>query len=89
MSVAVCALVPVMSSDAGMAQVTGLVGFVGVVVTEQLRFTTPVNPPVGETVMVEVLPVVAPPVTAMSPLLVAEIPEMTLLMTTLMAAVWM
>lgn len=41
-------------------QVMGLLAPEGALATEQLRATVPVNPPMGATVMVEVLPVVAP-----------------------------
>ena len=47
-------------TEDGMLQVTGLAAPVGMVVTEQARLTAPVNPLAGVTVMVEVLPVVAP-----------------------------
>jgi hypothetical protein len=43
-SVAVAALVPVMLTEVGMLQVTGLEALVGEAVTEQLRFTAPVKP---------------------------------------------
>ena len=59
-SVAVCTPAPVMPTDDGMLQVTGLVAFVGAVVTEQLRATVPVKPSEGVTVIADVLPVVAP-----------------------------
>ena len=50
----------VMLTEDGMLQVTGLVAPAGCVVTEQARLTVPVSPPEGVTVMVDVLPVVAP-----------------------------
>jgi hypothetical protein len=43
-----------------------------VVVTAQVRFTVPVNPPTGATVTVDVFPVVAPAVTEIAPLLLKE-----------------
>jgi hypothetical protein len=64
-SVAVTAEVPAMLTEDGMLQVAG-VPVVGV--TAQLRATGPVKPPTGVMVMVEVLPVVAPPSTVMLPL---------------------
>jgi hypothetical protein len=71
-SVAVCTPAPVMPTDDGMLQVTGLVAFAGAVVTEQLNATVPVKPLEGVTVMVDVLPVVAPGSTVMAPLLDTE-----------------
>ena len=50
-------LADVTFTDAGMEQVTGLVGLAGVVVTAQLRVTVPVKALAGVTFMVEVLPV--------------------------------
>lgn len=44
---------------------------VGWVVTEQLRVTAEENPPEGVTVMMEVLPVSAPALTVMAPLLLS------------------
>ena len=69
-AVSVAVVVPGNVIDDGMLQVTGLVGLGGVVVTEQLRFTVPVSPPEGVTVIVDVFPVVAPAFTVMAPLLV-------------------
>jgi hypothetical protein len=66
-SVAVTALVPVTLTDDGIEQVTGLVAPLGGE-TEQLRPTLPVNPLEGVTLIVEVLPVVAPWTTAIFPL---------------------
>ena len=59
-SVEVCAVVPEKPvSDAGdMLQVAG--SLAALVVNAQVRLTVPVNPDCGVTVMVEVLPVVAP-----------------------------
>lgn len=71
-SVAVCAPAPVMATDDGMSQVTGLVALVGAVVTEQLRATAPVKPLMGVMVTVDVLLVVAPWSIAMFPLLEIE-----------------
>jgi hypothetical protein len=56
-SVAGTELADVTFTDAGMEQVTGLVGLAGVVVTAQLRVTVPVKALAGVTFMVEVLPV--------------------------------
>jgi hypothetical protein len=69
--VAVTALEPVMFSEAGMLQLTGLVGLLGVLVTAQLSVTAPVNPFDVVMLIVEVLPVVAPWVTEMLPLLLS------------------
>jgi len=43
-----------------MAHVTGLIALAGLEVTEQLRFTIPINPSVGVMLIVDVSPVVAP-----------------------------
>jgi len=59
-SVAVEAAVPLMATDAGTLQVGGSVGLVIAVVTAQERFTVPVKPFEGATVMVAELPLVAP-----------------------------
>jgi len=53
-------IVPVMFTEAGMAHVTGLIALAGLEVTEQLRFTIPINPSVGVMLIVDVSPVVAP-----------------------------
>ena len=50
-------------------QVAGLTAPDGMVVTAQLRLTMPVNPPLGVTLMVDVLPEVAPAAMEMLPLL--------------------
>ena len=70
-SVAVTAVVPVTLSDAGTVQVTGLTALAGDVVTAQLRATVPVNPFEGVMLTVDVLPVVAPAVTVIAPLLLS------------------
>ena len=68
-NVEVSAEVPVMSTEAGeRLQVAGSLAAVGV--TAQVKATVPVNPPDGVTLMVDVLPEVAPAVTVMLPLLV-------------------
>ena len=67
-SVAVTAVVPVTDSEVGTVQVTGLTALAGAVVTAQLRATVPVNPFEGVMLTVDVLPVVAPAVTAIAPL---------------------
>ena len=64
----VCAVAPLMVTDAGILHVAGSVAPVGPT-TLQDRLTAPVNPPAGVTVMVEVLPVAAPGFTVMLPLL--------------------
>ena len=72
MSVAVIAVVLVMSTDVGeRLQVAGLLALVGPL-TEQERSTVPVKELAGVTVMVEVLPETAPGVTEMLPLLDRE-----------------
>jgi hypothetical protein len=68
-SVAVAGAVPVMSIDAGMLHVIGLVALVGEEVTTQLRFTTPAKLPVEEAVTVAVLPVVLPGLMSTAPAL--------------------
>lgn len=50
------------------AQVAGLAAPAGFVVKAQPRATAPVRPPDGVTVLVDVLPVVAPAATVMVPL---------------------
>ena len=57
--VAVTAAVPAMLTEDGTEQVAGLVAPAGLVVTAQVRLTVPLKPPVGVTLTVEVLPVVA------------------------------
>jgi hypothetical protein len=71
-SVAVCAVVPLTVTVAGMLHVAG--SFEAFVVNAQLRFTVPVKPLFGVTVIVEVLPVVAPGATVMAPLLATPKP---------------
>jgi hypothetical protein len=69
-SAAVNAAVPVMLTEVGIEQVGAVIppgGFVMV----QLRVTAPVNPLEGVTLIVDVLPVVAPGLTAMLPLLLS------------------
>jgi hypothetical protein len=72
-SVTAFAPVPVTSTDDPTPQFAGLVGLVGVVVTAQVRFTTPVNPFDGVTVIVAVSPVVAPAIKVSAPLFVSAI----------------
>lgn len=72
-SVAVCAEVLLIATDVGeRLHVAGLVALEGVVVTAQARLTVPVNEFVGVTVMVAVLPLVAPGTKLMLPLLLSE-----------------
>ena len=66
-SVAVCADELVIDTEAGTLHVAGSLAAVGVIT--QLRLTVPVNPPDGVTIIVDVLPVVAPGLTLMLPLL--------------------
>jgi hypothetical protein len=71
-SVAVSADVPVMSTDVGeRLHVAGLLALVGAL-TEHVRLTVPVNELAGVTVMVEVLPDVAPGLMEMLPPLERE-----------------
>jgi len=56
--VVVCAVEPLMVVEAGMVHVAGSLFAVGVIA--QLRLITPVNPPVGVNVMLDVFPVRAP-----------------------------
>jgi hypothetical protein len=75
-TVAVAAVVPLMVTEDGMLQVGGSLGLLMEVVTAQVRFTAPVNPPPGVTVTVDVLPVVAPAATVMAPLLlIVRVPD--------------
>jgi hypothetical protein len=69
-SVDVCAAVPLMVTEAGeRLQVAGLVAPEGAVETAQVSATLPVNEFAGVTVIVAVLPVVAPGLKVMFPLL--------------------
>jgi len=54
----VCATVPLMVAEVGMLHVAGLFAALGEIA--QLRRITPVNPPVGVNMIVEVFPEVAP-----------------------------
>jgi hypothetical protein len=67
-SVAVCAVVPLMETDVGERLHVGvLTGFETLVVTAQVSVTVPSNEFEGVTVISDVLPLVAPAVTAMLP----------------------
>jgi hypothetical protein len=69
-SAEVSAVVVLMVTEAGeRLQVAGLAAPEGELVTEQVSATVPVNELAGVTVIVEVLPLVAPAVTLMLPLL--------------------
>jgi hypothetical protein len=68
-SVAVAASVPVILTGDWMMQVVGLVAFSGVEVMAQFKFTVPVKPFDGVTVIVAAFPVVAPGMTVIPPLL--------------------
>jgi hypothetical protein len=70
-SVAVAPAAPVMLTVDGTLHVAGLVAPTGLVVTAQLRSTVPVNPFEGVTLTVDVLPVVAPWLREMLPLLLS------------------
>jgi hypothetical protein len=73
--VAITAAVPVTSTDDGGVQVTGLVAPAGAVVTAQVKATVPANAFDGVTVMVEVLPVVAPGTTETAVPVIAKLGE--------------
>jgi hypothetical protein len=66
---AVAALVPEMTTEPGIVHVGRSLLPLMLVPTTHRRFTVPVNPPTGRIVIVELLPVVAPGLTAMEPLL--------------------
>jgi hypothetical protein len=68
--VAIPAVAPVTSTDAGTVQVTALDAPAGPV-TEHVKSTVPVNPFDGMTLTKDVFPVVAPVVTVMVPLLLS------------------
>jgi hypothetical protein len=75
-NVVVAAVVPVMLTEVEVPpvpkeQVAGLVALATPLVTAQVRLTWPVNPPEGITLIVEVLPVVAPGLMVMFPLLLS------------------
>jgi hypothetical protein len=71
-SVEVCAVVSLIVTEVGeRLHVAGLTALEGAVVTEHESATVPVNELDGVTVMVEVLPMVAPGATIMLPLLVS------------------
>ena len=57
-NVAVCAVVPLIVTEAGMLHVAGSVA--ALALNAQLKLTVPVNPLVGVTVIVEVFPLVVP-----------------------------
>ena len=63
-NVDVCAVVPLIVMEAGILHVAGSVA--AFVLKAQLKLTVPVNPPVELTVIVDVLPVVAPGVTVIA-----------------------
>jgi hypothetical protein len=71
-SVDVSAVVPVMLTDVGERLHVGLTGFETLVVTAQVSVTVPVNEFAGVTVMVDVLPLLAPAVTVILPPLLRE-----------------
>ena len=70
MRVGFCGEAPLMLTEGVTPQVAGLVAFAGVVVTAQVKATTPVNPFAGATVMVAVFPVAALASKVMGPLFV-------------------
>lgn len=78
--VAVCAVVPVIVTEAGRLHVAGSLAATGL--TEQLRLTAPVNPPVGVRVMADVFPVVAPRTTVIAVPLIVKPGEMGVVTTT-------
>jgi hypothetical protein len=57
-SVVVCAVEPLMVTEAGMLHAAGSLAAAGVIA--QLRLITPVNPPEGVKLIVDMFPVVAP-----------------------------
>ncbi len=71
-SVEFCAVAPVMVTEGVTLQVAGLVGFVSVVVTAQVRLTAPVKPFDGVTETMAVFPVAALASNVMGPLFVSE-----------------
>lgn len=92
-SVAVAAAPPLTVTDVGRLQVGGSVGFTTAVVTAHERFTCPVNPFVGVIVIVAVLPVDAPGLTVIVPLLLRLNPAggavpVTVAITTVVAVVF-
>ena len=95
LSTEVSAPAPVMLTESGLrsavVQVSGFAAPAGAVVTAQVRFTTPVKLSEGVTVMVEVLPVVAPWTTVIFPLFEsAKVGvETSPLTSAVMARVWM
>lgn len=72
--VAVAAPAPLIVTEDGIVQVGGSTGLEMLVLTAQVRFTWPVKPPEGVTLIVVVLPVVAPGATVMFPLLLSAKP---------------
>jgi hypothetical protein len=86
-SVAVTGVLPLTETDVEAVptlpnvQVTASVGLVRAVVTAQERFTVPVNPSEGVTVMVEVFALVAPGLIVIFPLFVSTKPEATAVLT--------
>jgi hypothetical protein len=83
-----------METDAGTPQVGESVGLAMAVVTAQERFTVPVKPFEGVTVMVAVLPLVAPGLTVMEPpwlnakLALTVVPPVTVTLTTVVAVIF-
>jgi hypothetical protein len=74
--------VDVVVADAGLRlQVGESMAPEGAEVMAQVRLTVPLNPPTGLMVMLEVLPVVAPGLTLMAPLLESVKPEFTVTVT--------
>lgn len=59
------------AEDEPKLKVGGFVAPAGLVATAAVKATLPVNPPLGVTVMVEVLPLPAPRETAIEPLLLS------------------
>jgi hypothetical protein len=93
-SVAVTAELPLMVTEAGMLQVGISVGFAMLVVTAQERSTAPVKPFDGVTVIFAVLPLVAPGLSVIEPLLLnvklpaTVVPLVTVTFTTVVSVIF-
>jgi hypothetical protein len=75
---------PLIVTEAGdIAQVMGSVALAGAVVTAQEKRTAPVNPLAGVVVRVALLPVVAPALTVIPPLLLSAIAGVAVTVTAL------
>ena len=79
--VAVTAELPLMSTEVGMLHAAGSIAPEGLVVREHLRLTAPTKPASGVTVIVEVLPEVAPALTVTAVLDKSKLPDELLALT--------